>query len=452
MHTILISWTHVSNVRYGCEEWARERSLRSTLSARIPLVATGAAIGIGLVVAEPLAIGRWFGVRGWEWWLLAAYALAVWMTAEAQATLQATDRLGLLAVLSPVAAILAVVGLLALYLGRAVSITTVVMCVAGSQVLVWGLLLSVVLARARLAWRPNASETRRHVKFAWPQIPGLGLGFVSDWGDHLILGGLTSVAEVGFFGVAYQVLQASLNVNNILGTIILPRLITQQIESPGAVKTYLTQIVPTLFALWVLAAFWAVALAPPLLLLLMGPRFAGALPFVLVLCVIIPSHVLTSLYTVLFSVQERLHRILLFSGILTTVNVVISLALVPTVGPVGAAIGSAASYAVGQALYVWDHHRVNAVPASGIWALLVVSLGVGLVQVGVGAALTPRLIWAITASVLVMALCRRTRLVDSAIVGQLFSGSFSQVGALIVAVLAPTSASLSVATEQRHDG
>jgi hypothetical protein len=37
-------------------------------------------------------------------------------------------------------------------------------------------------------------------------------------------------------------------------------------------------------------------------------------------------------------------------------NVVISIALIPTYGAIGAAVGTAASYGVGQVFYVWDQH------------------------------------------------------------------------------------------------
>src|SRR6185369_5059449 len=94
LHTTLINWTHPSTVRYGHEEWLRTRSLNRTLGMRLPLLISGLGCAVILVSLEPGRwLQRWFGVEPSAWWMVILFTLAVWLAAEAQATLQATERI-----------------------------------------------------------------------------------------------------------------------------------------------------------------------------------------------------------------------------------------------------------------------------------------------------------------------------------------------------------------------
>src|SRR5687768_2933766 len=53
LHTGLVNWTHASTVRFGREEWARAASLRHTIAARMPLLATSFVLAAMLVIANP---------------------------------------------------------------------------------------------------------------------------------------------------------------------------------------------------------------------------------------------------------------------------------------------------------------------------------------------------------------------------------------------------------------
>jgi len=53
LHTTLINWTHVSTVRFGCEEWVATGSLHATLSARLPVLIVCPAVAGVLLVVQP---------------------------------------------------------------------------------------------------------------------------------------------------------------------------------------------------------------------------------------------------------------------------------------------------------------------------------------------------------------------------------------------------------------
>jgi O-antigen/teichoic acid export membrane protein len=150
-----------------------------------------------------------------------------------------------------------------------------------------------------------------------------------------------------------------------------------------------------------------------------------------ILLIAIPSSVVSSLYTVLFSVQERMGRILLYSLLLTATNLAVSVALIPLYGALGAAVGTVLSYVVGQAFYVWDQHRQLAVPALGTWTLWATGLALGLGQVAAGPGVAARVVWACVATIALVGVVRAFGCVDRRLVERLFVGRLTPVAAII---------------------
>jgi O-antigen/teichoic acid export membrane protein len=432
LHTALVNWTHPATVRFGHEEWLATHGLGRTLGTRLPLLAAGVGAAVLFVWLDP---GQWmqrgFAVESSGTWMVALFGLHAWIAAEAQATLQATDRIRWQAVLAPAAGIAAAAALLALmWVGRR-SLEDVVIASTVLPIAIWGGAWAACLARSRtMLVAPDATALGRNLRYAAPLLPMFVLGYVSTWGDHVLLRSFASVPEVGLFGISYQFMLTLLAANGVLTTILLPRLIALETAAPGAIRRYVQDEVPTICALWMLATVWLVALAPILVRWSTGPEFDAAGGLLLVLLVAVPSGVVTSLYTVLFNMQERMGRMLLLALLMALTNVAVSLALIPVLGAVGAAIGTATSYAVSQILYVRDQHVALAVPSVQVWTLWAVGLSLGVLQVLAGSTVA-RLLWAVCATLLLAAIARSVGCVDDRVVGRVFTGRLSRVAEII---------------------
>jgi O-antigen/teichoic acid export membrane protein len=438
LHTVLVSWTHASTVRYGREEWMLTRSLNRTLGARLPLLALSIAVAAVLLVAEPGQwLHRWFAGEGAEWWLAGMFALSVWLAAEAQATLQATDRISWQAAIAPLVAIASVLTLLLVFWLGLRSIRWAVLAVTVVPVIGWGYSWLYVLARSNTS--PGGlvrADIWRHLRFGAPVFPILAVGYVSDWGDHLLLGHFSSVTQVGLFAVSYQLMGAVMVANGLLTTLLLPRLIAQEVNRPGSLRRYVQDEVPTLYTLWMMGTVWVVAALPTVVALLTGSAFNSSVGVLLVLLVAIPTSVVTSLYTVLFNVQERMGRVLLYMSLMALTNVCMSIALIPLFGAIGAAVGTVLSYALCQACYVWDQHRSLDVGAARVWTLWLAGLTLGVVQAVIGSGAGWRFVWAIGATIGLVALTRRFCCIDRGLIDRLFGGRLSPLGAVINRTLA----------------
>jgi O-antigen/teichoic acid export membrane protein len=442
LHTTLVNWTHASTVRYGREEWARGGSLNRTLAARLPLVASGVTLAVALLVLQPARwLQRWFATDSSEWWMVALVALSVWLAAEAQATLQATDRVIWQGLLAPLVVGLSGLGLLVLLWSDRRSLGGSIVAFTIAPVVCWGgtwiYTLSTHGGRPRLLSFDDVrfEDVRRHLRYAIPLIPTLALGYASNWCDHLLLTRFSTLTEVGFFALSYQFFLAMTAANGVLTTLLLPRLIAQELEAPGSVRAYIEAEVPTLYTLWMIGTVWLVAALPIGIALLAGTRFDESIGVLLVLLVAIPSSVVTSLYTVLFNIQERMGSLVLYTLLLTLTNIAVSIVLIPSIGALGAAVGTALSYMVGQALYMWDQHRELGVPAMPIWTLWAAGLALGVAQLMAGHGAGARIVWAVVATLLLVGIVRMVGCVDGRLVNRLFIGRLNPVAGMINLVL-----------------
>jgi O-antigen/teichoic acid export membrane protein len=433
LHTALINWTHPSTVRYGREEWVRTHSLNRTLGARAPLLAVGAAIALLLVLVDPAQwLQRVFGADRSAVWMVLLFTLAAWAAAEAQATFQAADCISWQAVLAPAIGGLSALALLVLMWTGRRSLAAAVVAFTIFPIAGWGGAWVLALARSgtRVA-RLRFADFGRNVRYAVPLLPTFVVGYLSDWGDHLLLRYFSTVEAVGLFGISYQVLLTILAGNSVLTTLLLPRLIAQEVAAPGSVRTYVDAEVPTLYALWMIATVWVVAAAPAAVRLFTASTFARSVNLLLILMIVVPSSVVTSLYTIPFNVQERTWRLFFYLVVMTAANIAISLTLVPTYGAIGAAVGTAVAYAVAQALYVIDQHSALAVPAMRVWTLWAVGLALGVGQLAAGPDVAARAIWAVLATAVLIAIVRVAGCVDDRLVERLFAGRLSPVADII---------------------
>lgn len=438
LHTTLINWTHGGTVRFGCEEWIQTGTLRRTVSARVPLLAASFAAVALLLVLRPFDwLDRGFGLGGSSVWLVVAYAASLWIAAEAQTTMQALGWMRLQAVVGAIGgvctiAVVSVLAVLPAYKGLA----PFVVAIAGVPGVVWAMAGIRALVHANVVWTwPAATEVKRHMRYSLPMLGSFGLGYVWTWGDHVLLRHFATLDQVGYFGVANQIFMTITAANGILPTLVVPRLVAIEARTGHSARAYLEDTVLTVFVLWAIGMTILVAGIPFALELASGARFAPAVMPLIILSAVIPASVITSLYSVLFSLQERNARLFVLSVVMTTTNIVISVMLIPTLGAMGSAVGTALSYMVVQMLYVADQHRWANVDSGRIWTMWTVVVATGVLQVAAGTHLGWRLLWGVVSIGAIAVTARHTGAVNGRFVERLFAGLLAPVGTLVTRAL-----------------
>lgn len=438
LHTAFINWTHSPTLRFGREEWVRSGTIAQTVRARLPLLALSVATAIAVLIVQPADwLARWFLLASRDWWLVGLYATGVWLAAEAQSVLQATDRFTQQAALAPLIGMSSIATVLAAHALGLNSFSVAAALLALSPIIGWGLALAFNLVRLGVsgAGRPVV-DAGQQLRYAWPLVPAFALGYISTWASPLMLSGMSSVDEVGLFGLAYPFLAATLSVNSVVATFGLPWLIRREVEAPGAMRIYVRSVVPTLFALWMVGTIWLVAVLPLSVALLTDREFQRSVALLPVLLTAVPASVVTSLYTGLFDLQGRLARLVIFMVPAIVVNAAACWLLIPGYGAAGAAVGSALSMMVGQALYIWDQHQQLQVSPASVWLLWLAGGIAGLSQLVVSTHPVSRIVWALVATAALSLVVRRAHCVDADLVRHLLPGRWRPLAAALNRVLA----------------
>ena len=442
-HSALLNWTQSSHIRFGREEWIARKSLSGTWAARWPFVAAGLLVSGVLLLLDP-----------WDWltsvsgladgWggLILLCLLAIWISAEAQSFLQITDRMGLLAML-PTVVSFATAGYYASLLAADVRDPAIPLAgFAGIQIVVWGITWLVLYRKTgRFTLAPRSADVRAHLRYAWPMLPGFALGYASNWGDHLLLQHLFSSHEVGLFQGAYRPMLLIMGLATPVSTVLLPRLIARQMDDRGTEARFVRSVVPTITSLWAFLLAPGIALLPWGFQLLMGESFRPAVPILLVLCIGVPGCVLTNLYSVLFDVQKRLGRGVLLLLAMTVANLGLSVVLLPVLGPLGSAVGTAVSYLIGQLLCMRDQLRflkISMLPMLSLFGwMLAFSVGQALLGFAgpVWASVPVRLGWSAAWILGLFVLVRHHRTVDAGVLDRILSGRLAWIGRPAAALL-----------------
>ena len=361
LYALFISWTQAVAVRFGCEEWASLSRLDSTLARRLPLLVAGitlAAFALWIQPANWLMQG--FGIPPGLAWLVFLQLVGLWLMSEVQSLMQITAGFARLAFVPLLAEAFCVMFLVGIFGFGVSGISVPVMLAWLFMIATLTALLALIVEQRRLGLRLgrfSRALSWESILFAWPLIPTFVVGFASDWCDQVILRAFFSNEEVGHFQVAYQLMLFLVSMPAPVATIILPKLIGVHTSDSAVAARYLENVVPTLMILWLLAAIPMVVLAPYVVEAVYGKQFAVSGQLLAILSVAVPGCVVSYLYGVLFSLQGRFGWMTFYATLMAGINIVISLALVPAMGAIGAAVGTAVSYLVIQGLYFMDQQK-----------------------------------------------------------------------------------------------
>ena len=437
LHSILLNWSHSAHVRFGREEWVHEGALTATWAARWPLLVSGTTIAVVLVLFDPFGwLDRVYNLEGGLRFAALLPFAALWLAFETQSMLQAEGALGRLAVIPIIIDGTAVVLLcVALVWRQSVPAYGVIAGLLSWTTIGWAMLLLLERKHACVRWTvPDWSRTRELVAYAWPLVPGFLLGYVSDWGDQILLGYFRSNREVGLFQVAYQCMTVMIGFAAPVGIVLLTRLIEKSVSESDIGRKYIASVAPTVMVLWALAVVPVVSIAPLLFPILMGAEFAGTGDVVAILLASIPAVIVTSTYGALFGFQKRLWRSsLLYGGLMSALNVAISLSLMPRFGALGAAIATSVSYLFVQMCYLVDQHMFYKVGLRRIGVIFFLLALFGLLQAILRAPVARAGLCLLTLLAIVI-VSRRLALLEPAYVRNIFRDRLQGLGTVLLRV------------------
>ena len=414
-HSILLSWTQAPFVRFGCDEWQETARLSKTWAARYPLILFGFVFALLILIAQPFLFFEKLVLLPSSWWpLVFIYLIALWFLDESQSLFKIKENFKLLSILPLFSDLIIILFLLFLfYVSFNLSILEVIAAIIALFTLFWGTIWAKEISNSRCRGEKSTREgISKIINFGWPMVPTYALGFLSDWGDHFLLQRFHGDQQVGFFHAGYQVSVAMTAFASPFAVIFLPRLLERKKLDENAELDYLNKTVPTVIILWFIAIIPCMAFVPWIFGVIFGQKFLGAQQAFYVLCTTIPGAVFTSLYSVLFNAQGRLGRTGIFISLMVVLNLSISFLLIPKLGSLGAAIGTATSFFLVQGLYVFDQHNFLNTSSSKPIALFFIAWLFSAIQLIMGGQIFFRFLVALIAIGVVTFIAKRWQIFD----------------------------------------
>ncbi len=208
--------------------------------------------------------------------------------------------------------------------------------------------------------------------------PALALGAASALGlmsfnfDTLVIGPLLGPAAVGLYGAAYKPVIVALALPLSWFAGLFPVLARSRGESPAAFDAVVAASVRLLAAIALPIGVGATFLAEPIVDLLFGEPYAASAPIFRLLAWSAVLTILRGTFRQSLAAVGRHDLDLRCAALATGANVVLTVALIPSLGLMGAALATVVSEGLWLALaHHWFHHRVAATPLAGaLWPAL----------------------------------------------------------------------------------
>ncbi|MGA2587809.1 MAG: lipopolysaccharide biosynthesis protein [Candidatus Aminicenantales bacterium] len=430
-YSMFLSWMVNANVRFGCEEIKKSGTMAKTWTARQTFIVPGLALAFVLLYLQPFHfLEKIYNIPSNWWIILFVLLLSKWIIPEAQSLFQATGDVKSLVTLPFMNAAVVILfygALLALDSGHE-KIILVLIAPAIFAFVLWAGSAYTKYWKSKIFFlRPETDYIKQIFQYSYPLLLSIFVAYLSDWGDHILIRIFYSNHEVGLFQVAYQVMFAILGISSQIIILLLPKLIHEENVDGKFFPRYLERIVPTFGSFWSLGIVFVITFLPYIFLLVVGKKYAGALVLVLIMSFSFSASYIASTYSVLFSLQKRLGRAMIYNAIGTGINLAFSFCFVRKMGIIASAIGTAMGYLSTQAMYLFDQHRYYRIRIQNISILTSIVIIYTLSQIFVPTNLIFRISLGAIAAISLIHVIRKYSLVDADVLATIFAGRHSRV-------------------------
>lgn len=351
--TIAFSWTNAAVTRFGAEALARGRTAGEVFWTRLLISLASLALLVAALAVAWDGVAAFTGAPPGTFGIAVALVATAGLSAHAVAALQGSGRMRALAASRLVE--------------RAVYLAIVAVPFLGGWPLELGLVLIATVAGRALsamatfgalpaaAWLPISVDRRTAgliLAYSAPTLLSFGSGYVFDWADAAILRAWLGFDAVGSYQAGYQGMLFVSALLSALSTIAFPTLVA--FRSSGRddlTRLYLDRLVPLVVGAWSVGVAVLISISPVVVPALLGSSMSMADLVLRVLLVGTAFECVTALSTAVASSYDQTGRAAGAHVVMTVMNVVLDLALVPVVGVVGPAIATAAAYTTGALLY-----------------------------------------------------------------------------------------------------
>lgn len=374
-------WTTAGLVRFGSEALVAEGSLLRVFWARnfiiaMPLILLAA----GLLTSDGKLLA-WFGISAEDKLPVSAYLISLAVFQTSQFAYQAVKQVRHFALWQVAEKVLLIASVWVVITWFTQRTAALLLCYAAASGLVGFASLAGLGSKHWFPIRTDRAVIGRLMRFSWPLLLSLVCGYLStNWIDLLIIRHYESLASVGHYNLAYQIMGTVQTLPTASFPVVLPLLVTWQVQGyTQGLPVYLSRLVPHAYVVLAGLLVGVLALIRWLIPLAFGAEFASAIvPCGWLLLAVACYGLFISMMAVL-NLWEDTKTVLLASVAAGIVNITGDWVLVPVFGITGAAIATLCAYATSAAIVTWAVARRQPVP---VFSLLPAMAAVALACLG----------------------------------------------------------------------
>lgn len=262
---------------------------------------------------------------------------------------------------------------LTLVLGFDVGVAGVMLGLIGAETLVLG--VRAALIRDSLTSRVREAPVREMLAFGLPLVPVTAAFWAIQGIDRVVLAAQTDLESVAQYSIAAALASILLFLATSLGQAWVPRIYAVYADDPHTAFAQAARAVTVIVAVFGSIGLAISALARPILGILAPAQYAGAAGLVPLMCLGATAYA-TNVFTATgLTMTGRTRRLAAVSIAAAALSAMIVVTLVPTMGALGAATGTAVGYIFLTGGYLQSGRRVaDVVLPTAATAVLCVSL------------------------------------------------------------------------------
>lgn len=345
---LVANWTQMGVVRFGAVEFKSTGSVAAAVWTRVWIAGPWAVVATLLIAALRAPLAAYLQIPVWGLALVLAHFFAAFVLTTIGAAFQAQERMRHYGVVLFFDKAVMIALILTVPVDWARHPLTLLGMYAGSSLFValWG-----IVALGRKALTPvtfDRQACRTMLSFSLPLILSSWAGLLgTTWVDSAVITRFLPRSDVGLYGLGGQMAAVVQQVTIIFSTLLLPQFSLMVAEREHEkIATFVDRVLPYWFLGLSVLLCLVVLLATPVVPLVFGVAFAGAVPVLVLMALATCALALFNAFSplvVAFGSTWMLTAICLVSG---ASNVVFDFALIPRYGIAGAAFATVLSYSV----------------------------------------------------------------------------------------------------------
>lgn len=233
---------------------------------------------------------------------------------------------------------------------------------AQALVMVAAIPLALYAVRTDLTWRVDPAVARKLMQFGHPFIYASLAFWLFGSMDRWILASMSNVEEVGVYSVAHRFASVILFVSMAFGQAWSPLAIKIRADHTQNYRTLYVDILLALLCAMLLLGGGVALFSPEIIAWLMPAEYHGA---ALALSALAMGLILQSTMQVTaigISIENKTHLFARLSWMAAALNLILNLAMIPSLGALGAAVATSLSYLFLTAAYLFYTQRLHPLP------------------------------------------------------------------------------------------